>query len=57
LVENHKLDPSALDKVQKQKSGKLRLNLHDVSFGRKIIGLDQKTDLKRAHDFKNQDPN
>jgi hypothetical protein len=52
------LDPSALDEGPKAKSGKLRLNLHDPSFGGKInwFGPKNKSN-KRAHDLKNQDPN
>jgi hypothetical protein len=58
LVENHKLDPSALDEGPKAKSGKLRLNLLDASFGGKIDWFGpKKRSNKRVHDLKNQDPN
>jgi len=41
------LDPSALDEGPKAKSGKLRLNLHDASFGGKINGFGPKNRLKK----------
>ncbi len=47
LVESFKLDPRALDEGPRLKGGKLRQNLHGTSFGGKIIGMDQKADLKR----------
>jgi hypothetical protein len=46
LVESFKLVPRPLDEGPKPKSGKLRLNLHGISFRGKPIGSEQKTVLK-----------
>ncbi len=52
------MDPRALDEGPRLKGGKLKLNLHDTSFGGKINWCGPKSrPKKKVHHLKNQDPN
>jgi hypothetical protein len=55
LVESFKLVPRPLDEGPRPKNGKLRLNLHDTSFGGKINWFGSKNSAeRRAPDLENQ---
>jgi hypothetical protein len=55
LVESFKLVSRPLDEGPRPKSGKLRLNLHGICFGRKINWFIPTNNAKRrAHDLENQ---
>jgi hypothetical protein len=56
LVESFKLVPRPLNKGPRPKSGKLRLNLHGISFGGKINWFKPTNNAKRrALDLENQE--
>jgi hypothetical protein len=56
LVKNFKFVPSLLNKGPRPKSGKSRLNLHAICFGRKINWLRPKSSVeRRTFDLENQE--